>query len=472
MNVMLRAVFSRGQGFNIKVLPASPLVVIPTTQRFLSTSSAIRRGLRKSRPKTQNAESGSRYGGTRNTTYSEGQRLSTVDRRHALPRERRPNHQQGLDVEDMRGPERFNQMRTKGPNFPGRFGRRDGSSSSFSKPDREAGGYRDTRNSSQDRHGSSWDKRSSFTTPFKTKDYAPKDGLRASRHYESRSFPASEPSRRREDAFREQLRTTERHEYKVSRSLAPTRERGDQFQAPGGFESRRSSTFRPPTREREETSGDQFQAPRGFESRRPSSFARPIRKPPNRAERRFMIYGHGDTAPGGISRSELDVEENGNILKPASKQLRMAAKRRQLGDFSEPGLADEHDYVSDKPPRRLRPGERDSSSRIHEDPWRVKEDIPLSIPYTTPASEFLYGTSVIFAALTAMRRKMYKLYVYSGENREAGVIQNSIQDLARDRKVEVIKVDGDWLRMMDKLSTGRPHNVCQPASFPYQFAQR
>jgi 21S rRNA (GM2251-2'-O)-methyltransferase len=144
----------------------------------------------------------------------------------------------------------------------------------------------------------------------------------------------------------------------------------------------------------------------------------------------------------------------------------MAAKRREPQHLSEPGLEDELEYASEKPPRRMRATESDLSSRNNGDSWRVKTHVPLSIPYTTPASEFLYGTSAIFAALTAMRRKMYKLYVYSGENREAGGKSDSIQVLAHNRQVEVIKVEGDWLRVMDKLSKGRPHNVCQLAEFP------
>lgn len=439
---MLRIVFSRSQGFNIKILPASPPIIIHSTQRFVSTNSAIRRGLRKSRPKN---EYSLRHGRDRSTTYSERRNPSFVDRRHDLPEQRRPNHERGLDVEDMIRPKRFDERWTPRSEFQGGIGRRDGSSlSSFKKHDSEAGDYRNTTNSFREpSHRSSWDKGGPSTSS--KHEYAPRNNLPVSRRFESRSFPASEPTRRREDAFREQLRTTGRHEHKVSPSLAPPRER-------------------------QETSRYTIQAPEEPEPRRSSSIARSTRKPLTRAERRLSLYGRGDTAAGGIPRSELHVEENEEILRPASKQLRMAAKRRQFGGFSEPGLADEHDYISDTPSRHVRSGERSFPSRIHEDPGHIKVDIPLSIPYTTPASEFLYGTSVIFAALTAMRRKMYKLYVYSGENREVGDKQTSIEDLARDRRVEVIHVDGDGLRMMDKVSAGRAHNVCTPGNFPPQFS--
>lgn len=96
---------------------------------------------------------------------------------------------------------------------------------------------------------------------------------------------------------------------------------------------------------------------------------------------------------------------------------------------------------------------------------KIDKRIPLSIPYTTPASEFLYGTSVIEAALTSKanpKRKLYKLYIYSGENRgsdsDSANRDKEFARLARRQGVPVEFVKGDWLRMMDKMSAGRPHN--------------
>jgi 21S rRNA (GM2251-2'-O)-methyltransferase len=87
--------------------------------------------------------------------------------------------------------------------------------------------------------------------------------------------------------------------------------------------------------------------------------------------------------------------------------------------------------------------------------------LPLSIPYTTPASEFLYGTSVVESALKSQRtprRKLYKLYVYTSENREHAERDAGIERLARKSGVEVVHADTSWLRLLDKMSGGRPHN--------------
>ena len=100
---------------------------------------------------------------------------------------------------------------------------------------------------------------------------------------------------------------------------------------------------------------------------------------------------------------------------------------------------------------------------------RQRLKTPISIPHTTAASEFLYGTSVVIAALRIARRKLYKLYIYTGLNRDSANQDKRIERLARLRNLEVEKVDNDGLRLMDKMSLGRPHNVgsLMPFTRPY-----
>lgn len=106
--------------------------------------------------------------------------------------------------------------------------------------------------------------------------------------------------------------------------------------------------------------------------------------------------------------------------------------------------------------------ETDRKFSLKTKPTRtVASRIPLSIPYTTPASEFLYGTSVVEAALRSQqvpRRKLYKLYIYAGENRDKLDRDAGLERLARKNGVEVVRAGADWLRLMDKMSGGRPHN--------------
>lgn len=86
--------------------------------------------------------------------------------------------------------------------------------------------------------------------------------------------------------------------------------------------------------------------------------------------------------------------------------------------------------------------------------------VPLSIPYTTAGSEFLYGTFVVKAALRSGRRKLYKLYIYHGPDRQGGVEgqDHGIHKLALAAGVEVSKVTGEWDKLLYKMSDQRPHN--------------
>ncbi len=101
---------------------------------------------------------------------------------------------------------------------------------------------------------------------------------------------------------------------------------------------------------------------------------------------------------------------------------------------------------------------RDATQNNGEQSPSRDSNIPLSIPYTTPASEFLYGTSAITAALLSSRRKLYKLYIYAGDNREVLQQDNKIRELALERGVVVERVKEDWLGLMYKMSERRPHN--------------
>jgi hypothetical protein len=90
---------------------------------------------------------------------------------------------------------------------------------------------------------------------------------------------------------------------------------------------------------------------------------------------------------------------------------------------------------------------------------------PVSVPYTTAASEFLYGYSVIYAALKANRRKLYTLYLHKRSNSRDRDLENrgeetqGIRELAEERQVKVVEADDKWLPVMDRMADNRPHNV-------------
>lgn len=83
------------------------------------------------------------------------------------------------------------------------------------------------------------------------------------------------------------------------------------------------------------------------------------------------------------------------------------------------------------------------------------ESVPLSVPYTTAASVFIYGANSVLAALRAHRRKLYQLYVHprlTSRSPEVSPIQNIATELG-------VPIENDvGVRLLDKMSDNRPHN--------------
>lgn len=112
-----------------------------------------------------------------------------------------------------------------------------------------------------------------------------------------------------------------------------------------------------------------------------------------------------------------------------------------------------------RPSRFNRSGEAGEADETHE--RKVKrQDGPVSLPYATAASQFLYGTSTVEAALAASRRKLYKLYIYKGKDRRSKSQDKdeAIAELARRRGIRVQYVEEAAIPMLNKMSGGRPHN--------------
>ncbi|KAE8394215.1 Alpha/beta knot methyltransferase [Aspergillus alliaceus] len=95
-------------------------------------------------------------------------------------------------------------------------------------------------------------------------------------------------------------------------------------------------------------------------------------------------------------------------------------------------------------------------------PERIKENVqvPDSIPYTTPASEFVYGTSAVEAAMRCGRRRLYKLYLYQAAGEELNSSKVALRKLALSKNIKVKMAFAGWDRLFDKMSSSRPHNGC------------
>ena len=167
--------------------------------------------------------------------------------------------------------------------------------------------------------------------------------------------------------------------------------------------------------------------------------------------------GHGEYEERRLS---MPKELQDDISQPRQRLSRYPMRRP-------PDRSDRISYTNQQrridsgPPSRASSRTYEAHGRQaspHDDEHSRDSKIPMSMPYTTPASEFLYGTSVVTAALLSSRRKLYKLYIYDGENREAAQKENTIRELALKRGVVVERVKEDWLGLMYRISEKRPHN--------------
>ncbi|ENH62433.1 related to PET56-rRNA (guanosine-2`-O-)-methyltransferase [Fusarium oxysporum] len=89
---------------------------------------------------------------------------------------------------------------------------------------------------------------------------------------------------------------------------------------------------------------------------------------------------------------------------------------------------------------------------------KKKEMMAMTLKYTTAASQFLYGRSVVKAALEQNRRKLYNLYIHANENRKYNTDTVTLTRMAKKLNVPIKIVPPEEQRIMDKMSMGRPHN--------------
>ncbi|KFY56961.1 hypothetical protein V497_05852 [Pseudogymnoascus sp. VKM F-4516 (FW-969)] len=144
------------------------------------------------------------------------------------------------------------------------------------------------------------------------------------------------------------------------------------------------------------------------------------------------------------------------VTKPSQdKDFSFSSKKGFENDRRRPTLAARSAQAPDSTGAEAPP------QKTKANPSIMDKRMPVTIPYTTPASEFLYGTSVVEAALNSRanpRRTLYKFYIYRGANRESEEQDRTLARLARKQDIPVEFVTDDWLRRMDKMSAGRPHN--------------
>jgi predicted rRNA methylase len=149
--------------------------------------------------------------------------------------------------------------------------------------------------------------------------------------------------------------------------------------------------------------------------------------------------------------SGLKSKQDASLPEPKRPRIQADGRAKTIKE-----LRKERDLQERSRPKK---GER----RFREEETETKKKhvlVPESVPYATPASEFIYGTSAVEAALRSGRRQLYKLYIHQGDNEELGPTRSMLRKLALTKNITVKMAYAGWDRLFDKMSSGRPHNGC------------
>lgn len=179
------------------------------------------------------------------------------------------------------------------------------------------------------------------------------------------------------------------------------------------------------------------------------------------------FYTDDEDAPG--HRSILQQRDDGKIG--------LVKKRHVLRERASDARPARDEYSKDRTERYSKVEGGDRSDRVKSsrdtrtsrsaDTGPEDDGIPISVPYTTAASEFLYGSNAVLAALRGKRRKLYQLYIHPKIfERESGMAEDRKSRYAKPAHefVALAKEAGIPFRnefrtsLLDKMSEGRPHN--------------
>lgn len=255
------------------------------------------------------------------------------------------------------------------------------------------------------------------------------------------------------------------HDDSKPRSSPRLSRSGGNSRVPGGFRTERTITRdtreRPSFRDRDQDRGAR-NSDREFRPRREEREDRPPRRDREFQPRSFDREDRPRFA-AREDRSDIASKEDRTELGEKNDSSSITNKEGGFrGVVRDDGARFQRDRRDDRP---------DSSPWLNESQTRIKEarrsgfarrtgadEGPISIPHTTAASQFLYGRSVIEAALQSKRRQLYKLYIYAGANRQNPEEIASIEALAKRRRLECKFLGQDDLRLLDKMAGDRPHN--------------
>ena len=160
-----------------------------------------------------------------------------------------------------------------------------------------------------------------------------------------------------------------------------------------------------------------------------------------------------------------DLPRNTLFELPTPEERRFDRARSRRFDY-EGEFEEMHDPQANIPPipydmdrKGVRPPPR--ADRRERDDVLVPPRISLrrKISRVAKSSEFIFGSSVVEAAITAQRRKIYRFYVYAGAGRtiQSWEKGNELKKLARKLHPGIEIIDEPDIGNMDSMADSRPH---------------
>lgn len=276
-------------------------------------------------------------------------------------------------------------------------------------------------------------------------------------------FSGSRPGSRTRTNFRDDQVTSSRNERLEGGRARPSRSKSsigarrrrweDEEVAPRRKELRktggRSDESAVDRRIRDQDSDRSSYERSGADGRRPSRFEDDKHR--QRSERL------DERAEGRLPRRDRNEFEERHRTQRGTE--RPFDRSQRSDDRRSPRTFERNDRSGDRDDKSLQT-DRPRRSRNEEGETRpqrssFRDRAPDSLPYTTAASEFIYGYSSVLAAIRANRRQYYKLYVNSrGLNRDVLLARAKASNLRQITR----EVGDQYDRAFDKASSGRPHN--------------
>lgn len=172
-------------------------------------------------------------------------------------------------------------------------------------------------------------------------------------------------------------------------------------------------------------------------------------RPPRRTERTF---NRDERAP---RRDGDDFQKDDRPQRRSERTFDREDRRSPRSDRDSRTFQSDRSSRFDRMDRTPRSSHSDRPDRAIPSRADPRDRAPDSLPYTTAASEFIYGYSSVLAAIRAQRRQFYKLYVNSrGLNRDILLARAKASNLRQITR----EVGDQYDRAFDKASSGRPHN--------------